>query len=125
MKRTAYWAAASGFSILFFAALAAQAKEPFPKLTPELYDQLNKNLDTTWPHDPAVPDLPPMPVTDDPKMNPNAFLWTHFKDNVYPLRVAGVPPARTRIVTEDDPIEVDVFWSMRSPYSYLALNHLV
>ena len=24
-----------------------------------------------------------------------------------------------------DPLEVDVYWSMRSPYSYLALNRLV
>jgi len=94
------------------------------KITPELYDKLNANLDTTWPNDPAVPDLPPMPVTDDPKHDPNAFLWTHFKDNVYPPKVVGVPTARTRIVTEDDPIEVDVYWSMRSPYSYLALNRL-
>ena len=28
-------------------------------------------------------------------------------------------------MTETDPIEVDVYWSMRSPYSYLALNRLV
>ena len=25
----------------------------FPKITPELYDELNANLDTTWPEDPA------------------------------------------------------------------------
>ena len=99
--------------------------ETFPKITPELYDKLNANLDTTWPNDPAVPDLPPMPATDDPEHDPNAFLWTHFNDNVYPPKVDGVPTARTRIVTEDDPLEVDVYWSMRSPYSYLALNRLV
>jgi len=99
--------------------------DPFPKLTPELLDQLNANMDMTWPHDPAVPDLPPMPVTDDPEHDPNAFLWTHFNDNIYPPKVEGVPERRTRIVTEDDPLEVDVYWSMRSPYSYLALNRLV
>ena len=109
---------------LVMISFGAQAQE-FPKLTPELYDELNKSLDTTWPHDPAVPDLPPMPVTDDPQMNQDAFLWTHFDDNVYPPRVEGVPAPRTRIVTESDPIEVDVFWSMRSPYSYLVLNRLV
>jgi len=49
------------------------------KLTPELYNELNASLDTTWPDDPAVPELPPMPVTDNPDMNQNAFLWTHFK----------------------------------------------
>ena len=111
--------------LMLMASFGAQAEDPFPKITPELYDELNASLETTWPHDPAVPDLPPMPVTDDPQMNPNAFLWTHFDDNVYPPRVKGVPMPRTRIVTEDDPLEVDVYWSMRSPYSYLTLNRLV
>ena len=86
--------------LLLLVSLGAQAKEAFPKITPELYDELNKNLDTTWPHDPAVPDLPPMPVTDNPVMNPNAFLWSHFNDNIFPPRVEGVPERRTRIVTE-------------------------
>ncbi len=99
--------------------------ESFPKITPELFDQLNANLDTTWPHDPAVPDLPPMPETDDPKHDPNAFLWTHYADNVYPPKVEGVPERRTEIVTEGEALDVDVYWSMRSPYSYLALNRLV
>jgi 2-hydroxychromene-2-carboxylate isomerase len=110
---------------LFLAPIMVQAKGEFPRLTPELMDELNKDIDTTWPHDPAVPELPPMPVTDNPKMNPDNFLWTHFNDNIYPPRVAGVPERRTRIVTETDPIEVSVFWSMRSPYSYLTLNRLV
>jgi hypothetical protein len=92
----------------------------FAWLTPELMTELNTNLDMTWLDDPAVPDLPPMPVTDDPQMNQEAFLWTHFNDNIYPPRVEGVPERRTRIVTENDPLEVDVFWSMRSPYSYLV-----
>ncbi len=111
--------------LMLIASLGVQAQDQFPKITPELYDDLNKSLDTTWPHDPAVPDLPPMPVTDDPENDPNAFLWTHFNDNIYPPKVLGVPTLRTRIVTEDDPIEVDVYWSMRSPYSYLVLNRLV
>ena len=95
--------------ILLALYLGAQAADEFPKLTPELMDKLNANLDTTWPHDPAVPELPPMPVTDDPQMNPDAFLWTHFKDNIYPPREVGVPTPRTRIVTESDPLEVEVF----------------
>ena len=125
MNRTTCGAVALGFLILLFAALGAQADEPFPNLTPELMGKLNANLDMDWPHDPAVPELPPMPVTDNPEMDQNAFLWTHFNDNIYPPRVEGVPAPRTRIVTEDDPLEVDVYWSMRSPYSYLALNRLV
>ena len=103
----------------------AQAKEEFPlPITPEMMTKLNTGQDTTWPHDPAVPELPPMPTTDNPKMNPDNFLWTHFNDNIYPPR--ALPPVpRDRIVTETDPLEVSVFWSMRSPYSYLALNRLV
>ena len=35
-----------------FVSVSALAQEkPFPKITPELYDKLNANLDTTWPHD--------------------------------------------------------------------------
>jgi len=65
--------------LMVLSSFGVQAQD-FPKITPELYDRLNASIDTTWPHDPAVPDLPPMPVTDDPVMNPNAFLWTHFHD---------------------------------------------
>jgi len=111
--------------LMLNASFGAQAEGAFPKLTPELYGELNANLDTTWPHDPVVPELPLMPVTDDPEMNQEAFLWTHFKDNVYKPKIEGVPAPRTRLVTEDDPMEVDVYWSMRSPYSYLVLNRLV
>ena len=106
---------------LLLASFGAQAEDKFPKITPELYDKLNASMDTTWPHDPAVPDLPPMPVTDNPEMNPDAFLWTHFKDNVYPPRVVGVPTARTRIVTEDDPMEVFMAGPGHIDYGYLAL----
>jgi hypothetical protein len=84
-------------------SFGAQAQDSFPKLTPELMDGLNANLDTTWPTDPVVPELPPMPVTDDPAPDPNAFLWTHFNDNIYPPKVVCVPTLQTRIVTEDDP----------------------
>ena len=106
------------------ASFTAQAAEDFPKLTPELMDSL-RDLDATWPHDQAVPDLPPLPVTDDPALDPNSFLTTHYKDNIYPPKVEGVPSPRTEVVTELNPIEIDVYWSMRSPYSYLVLNRLV
>ena len=124
MKRITQAAVSLGFLMMLVASFGAQAADEFPKLTPELMDKLNASMDTDWPHDPAVPDLPPMPVTDNPKPDPNAFMWTHFHDNIYPPKVDGVPTARTRIVTEEDPLEVDVFWSMRSPYSYLAMNRL-
>ena len=42
-------------AIILSLPLTAQAADEFPKLTPELMDKLNESLDTTWPHDPAVP----------------------------------------------------------------------
>lgn len=95
-----------------------------PFLTPELMDRLS-DMDATWPHDPAVPKLPPLPATDDPPLDPDSFLSAHYRDNIHPPKVEGMPARRTTVVTESDPIEVDVYWSMRSPYSYLTLNRLV
>jgi 2-hydroxychromene-2-carboxylate isomerase len=123
--RNALGLSASLFAAIAFGLPTHLSAQEFPRITPELYDRLNSGMGTTWPKDPAVPDLPPMPVTDDPTMNQKAFLWTHFNDYVYPPQKQGVPKPRTRPVTEADPIEVNVFWSMRSPYSYLALERLI
>jgi 2-hydroxychromene-2-carboxylate isomerase len=97
----------------------------FP-VTPELLDGLN-DIDATWPHDPAVPELPPMPDTDETPAGPDSFLNSHFQDGVHTPVAQGVPALRSRDepVTEEDPLKVDVCWSMRSPYSYLVLNRLV
>jgi len=57
-------------------------------------------------------------TTDPPKNN---WAWTHF-DNAY--HQAEIPAPNRQIVTEEKPLEVDVFYSMRSPYSYLALFRL-
>jgi len=125
MKLTTHGAVALGFLILFLASFGAQAKDQFPKITPELIDSLT-GPDATWPHDPAVPDLPPMPVTDDPGLNPDSFLTTHYNERIHPPKEGpGWPAPLTAVVTEENPLEVDVYWSMRSPYSYLALNRLV
>ena len=74
MKLMRKLASVSGIltALLFVGPLTAQAEDAFPRLTPELMDELNANLETDWPHDPAVPDLPPMPVTDDPRKYPRA-----------------------------------------------------
>ncbi|MCK5365004.1 MAG: DsbA family protein, partial [Gammaproteobacteria bacterium] len=101
----------------------AQAQDPFP-VTPELLDSLT-GPDATWPHDPAVPDLPPLPVTDDPPPVKDSFLTTHYFDGVHPPKVDGPPPPLRAVVTEANPLKVDVLWSMRSPYSYLTLQRLV
>ncbi len=74
--------------------------------------------------DDVVPDMPPVPdvaTLDPPKNN---WLWRHYNDDVHPV-VEEIPPPLTDIVTPENPLKLDVFWSMRSPYSYLALQRLV
>jgi 2-hydroxychromene-2-carboxylate isomerase len=99
------------------------AQNPFP-VTPELLDSLS-GPDATWPHDPAVPDLPPLPVTDDPPPVKDSFLTSHYFDSVHQPKVEYPPLPRREVATELNPLKVDVLWSMRSPYSYLVLQRLV
>jgi len=118
------WAAALLTGLVLGAPLGAQAKDPFP-LTPEMRDKLN-GPDATWPKDPAVPDLPPLAKTDDPPPPKDNFLATHFWEGLHtPEKAAPSPRPRTRPVTSEDPIKVDVIYSMRSPYSYIATQRLV
>jgi 2-hydroxychromene-2-carboxylate isomerase len=121
MKGTAHGAAALG--LLLFVAFGAQAKDPFP-VTPELIDSI-AGPDATWPKDPAVPDLPPLPDTDDPPPPKDNYLDTHAWDGVHSPGAYRYPKPLTAPVSEANPLEVDVIWSMRSPYSYLALQRLV
>ncbi len=96
------------------------------KVTPELLDKMG-DPDATWPHDPAVPELPPIPTTDESKPTMDSFLNSHFWDGVHIPKVEGAPSLRpiSQPVTEENPLKVDVCWSMRSPYSYLVLQRLV
>jgi hypothetical protein len=110
--------------LLFFVSFGAQAKDPFP-VTPELWDGLN-NPDATWPKDPAVPDLPPLSKTDEPQVPKDNWLATHMWEGLHTPKEDGFSlRPRTRPVTSEDPLEVDVIYSMRSPYSYLATQRLV
>jgi len=97
---------------------------PFP-LTHEYYEKYLRDPDATWPDDPAVPDLPPLPVTDDPGLDPDSFLTTHYTNTLYPPKVAGPPAPLQALVNGENPLKVDVHWSMRSPYSYLSMNRLL
>jgi 2-hydroxychromene-2-carboxylate isomerase len=124
MMRTTQASVGLGFLILLFASFGAQAEDAFPKITPEFMDKI-KDLDSDWPRDPAVPDMPPLPVTDEAGLNPDAFLTSHYNNGVNPPKVAGPPAPLTAVVNEENPLKADVFWSMRSPYSYLALQRLV
>ena len=111
--------ATAAAGLMLIASFGAQAQDPFP-VTPELLD----SPDATWPHDPAVPELPPLPDTDDPPPPEDNFLATHGSNGVHPPQ-KEVPAPLTALVSEDNPLKADVIWSMRSPYSYLALQRLV
>jgi 2-hydroxychromene-2-carboxylate isomerase len=39
--------------------------------------------------------------------------------------VKPMPELRSRLVTAEDPINLDIYYSLRSPYSYLALDRLL
>jgi 2-hydroxychromene-2-carboxylate isomerase len=98
---------------------------PFP-LTPEFYDANLMDSDATWPTDPAVPELPPLPATDDPEPPVDNFLNVRFWDGLHaPKEGPPTPRPRTRPVTSEDPLKVDVIYSHRSPYSYLVTQRLV
>ena len=70
----------------------------------------------------AVPDMPPIPdvVTPPPE---DAWTWEH-DDWGYWDPKKELPAVNRGVVSEESPLEVDVFYSMRSPYSYLALFRL-
>jgi 2-hydroxychromene-2-carboxylate isomerase len=70
-----------------------------------------------------VPDMPPIPdvtTLDPPKDN---WDWTHY-DDIYHKPEKAHPAPNREIVSEENPLEVDVFYSMRSPYSFLSLYRL-
>ena len=98
--------------------------DPFP-LTPVFDDANLMDPDATWPNDPAVPDLPPIPTTDDPEAPADNFLNQVFWDGLHTPKNGPSPRARTRPVTEKDPLPIDVILSFRSPYSYLVTQRLI
>jgi len=70
----------------------------------------------------AVPEMPPIPdVTSTP---PEEF-WTRKHFDVASNEPEEELPSQVRgaedVVTEENPLKIDLFWSMRSPYSYLSL----
>ena len=54
----------------------------------------------------------------------NNFVRMHTRmGNEKPVK--AMPKPRTRLVTAEDPINLDIFYSLRSPYSYLSLDRLL
>jgi 2-hydroxychromene-2-carboxylate isomerase len=55
---------------------------------------------------------------------PETFISDHFTNGVHPPKIE-MPAPLTAPVTADNPLEYDLYWSMRSPYSYLALDRIL
>ena len=77
-------------------------------------------------YDFPVPDMPPVDNKMEPGTHKGNWLWRHYdstnhnyktKDTLEPL-----PAPLTDAVTRENPLKVDTFYSMRSPYSYLVLQ---
>lgn len=58
------------------------------------------------------------------KPHEDSWVWTHYDDGMIPPKKPMPAPLRAN-VTGENPLVVDVYWSMRSPYSYLALDRLL
>jgi len=101
----------------------AQAEGPFP-ITAEFLES-QKGPEGVWPDDPSVPDMPPLPDTADPGLDPNSFLTTHYTNTVYPAKIPNPPAPLNENVHGENPLEVVIYWSMRSPYSYLSMDRLL
>ena len=54
----------------------------------------------------------------------NNWAFEHYNDDTTPPK-KPMPTPLTANVNDANPIPVQVFWSMRSPYSYLALHRLL
>jgi len=73
----------------------------------------------------SVPKMPPLPGGSvDAQPPEDNFLWKHYKDNIHPP-VAELPAPQNEVVSAENPLNVDVYYSMRSPYSYLVLSRLL
>jgi 2-hydroxychromene-2-carboxylate isomerase len=55
---------------------------------------------------------------------PETFTTDHFSDGVHPPKME-MPAPLTAKVTADKPLDYDLYWSMRSPYSYLVLDRIL
>ncbi len=73
----------------------------------------------------AVPDMPPIPDVRSAQPKDN-WAWSHWDDGYHKPKKELPAPLNggKNVVTEENPLEVDVFYSMRSPYSYLVLHRL-
>jgi 2-hydroxychromene-2-carboxylate isomerase len=77
----------------------------------------------------VAPEMPPVAQATDPGTHSGNWLWRHYDNTEHSSRnedsLEPVPPPLTEPVTPENPLEVSVYYSMRSPYSYLALHRLL
>jgi 2-hydroxychromene-2-carboxylate isomerase len=77
-------------------------------------------------YDFPVPDMPPVDNKMDPDSHEGNWLWVHYNTPNHNSKNEGslepMPAPLPDVVTPENPLEVDLFYSMRSPYSYLALQ---
>ena len=75
-----------------------------------------------------VPEMPPVPTKAEPNSHQGNWLWTHYDSTDHNYKnedsLEPMTAPQTDIITQEDPLEVDVFYSMRSPYSWLSLHRL-
>jgi 2-hydroxychromene-2-carboxylate isomerase len=86
------------------------------------WDNLDASYEAPGARD-VVPDMPPIPDVTTPHPPKDNWDWTHHDDG-YHKPVKPFPATLREQVSEENPLEVDVFYSMRSPYSYLSLFRL-
>ena len=76
----------------------------------------------------VIPAMPPIATSMEPESHMGNWLWRHYDnyENSYRNQdsLEPYPPPLTDVVTSQNPLQVDAFYSMRSPYSYLILQRL-
>lgn len=75
-----------------------------------------------------IPEMPPVPNKAEPESHKGNWLWTHYDSTNHNYKnedtLEPMPAPQTDIITQQNPLKVDVFYSMRSPYSWLSLHRL-
>ena len=76
----------------------------------------------------VAPDMPPVADAGSPPPPKDNWNWKYYDDTSHNYKnednLLPPPAPLTEVVTPENPLQVDVFYSMRSPYSYLVLQRL-
>jgi 2-hydroxychromene-2-carboxylate isomerase len=97
-------------------------RPPSPASKEPDWDTLDASYEAPGARD-VVPQMPPIPDVTTPHPPEDNWAWAHYDDAYHKPRKAFPTPNR-EIISEENPLEVDVYYSMRSPYSYLSLFRL-